>query len=122
MLTGSRCRLPVRAGALAQRDPLITAFERWARLHLGAPNPLSEAARVHGVSERTLQRPVRRVLNTTPVRFVQDLRVEQATHLLRTADLSLEAIARKVGYEHATTLRSLLRDRTGSTAGGLRVR
>ncbi|MEU3987036.1 helix-turn-helix domain-containing protein [Streptomyces platensis] len=94
---------------------------------LGAPaprcaDPLSEAARVLGVSERTLQRTVRRVLNTTPVRFVQDLRVEQATHLLRTTDLTLEAIARKAGYEHATTLRSLLRDRTGSTAGGLRVR
>ncbi|MGW1889976.1 GlxA family transcriptional regulator [Streptomyces sp. NPDC002004] len=108
--------------ALAQSDPLIAAFERWARLHLDAPNSLAEAARALGVSERTLQRTVRRVLNTTPVRFVQDLRVEQATHLLRTTDLSLETIARKVGYEHATTLRSLLRDRTGATTSGLRTR
>ncbi|WP_432175397.1 GlxA family transcriptional regulator [Streptomyces sp. Tue6028] len=108
--------------ALAQSDPLIAAFERWARLHLDAPDSLSEAAHALGVSERTLQRTVRRVLNTTPVRFVQDLRVEQATHLLRTTDLSLETIARKVGYEHATTLRSLLRDRTGATTAGLRTR
>ncbi|GAA5025368.1 GlxA family transcriptional regulator [Streptomyces siamensis] len=108
--------------ALAQSDPLIAAFERWARLHLDAPDSLSQAAHALGVSERTLQRTVRRVLNTTPVRFVQDLRVEQATHLLRTTDLSLETIARKVGYEHATTLRSLLRDRTGATTAGLRTR
>ncbi|WP_028799831.1 GlxA family transcriptional regulator [Streptomyces sp. 142MFCol3.1] len=108
--------------ALAQSDPLIAGFERWARLHLDAPDSLSEAAHALGVSERTLQRTVRRVLNTTPVRFVQDLRVEQATHLLRTTDLSLETIARKVGYEHATTLRSLLRDRTGATTAGLRTR
>ena len=108
--------------ALAQSDPLIAAFERWARRHLDTPNSLAEAARALGVSERTLQRTVRRVLNTTPVRFVQDLRVEQATHLLRTTDLSLETIARKVGYEHAATLRALLRDRTGTTTTGLRTR
>ncbi|MFF3322444.1 GlxA family transcriptional regulator [Streptomyces sp. NPDC002889] len=108
--------------ALAQSDPLVAAFERWARLHLDGPIGMAEAARSLGVSERTLQRTVRRVLGTSPVRFVQDLRVEQATHLLRTTDLSLDSIARKVGYEHANTLRILLRERTGSTAGALRGR
>ncbi|MGQ4418552.1 GlxA family transcriptional regulator [Streptomyces sp. SAS_269] len=108
--------------ALAQSDPLVAAFERWARQHLDTPDSLAAAARDLGVSERTLQRTVRRVLNTTPVRFVQDLRVEQATHLLRTTDLSLETIARRVGYEHAATLRALLRDRTGTTTAGLRGR
>ncbi|WP_351236953.1 helix-turn-helix domain-containing protein [Streptomyces sp. NPDC002133] len=108
--------------ALAQSDPLVAAFERWARQHLDEPLGLSDAARTLGVSERTLQRTVRRVLGTTPVRFVQDLRVEQATHLLRTTDLSLDAIARRVGYEHANTLRILLRDRIGTTAGTLRAR
>ncbi|MET7619675.1 helix-turn-helix domain-containing protein [Streptomyces sp. NPDC005408] len=108
--------------ALAQSDPLVAAFERWARLHLEEPVSVVDAARSLGVSERTLQRTVRRVLGTSPVRFVQDLRVEQASHLLRTTDLSLDSIARKVGYEHANTLRILLRERTGSTAGALRGR
>ncbi|MEU4497175.1 helix-turn-helix domain-containing protein [Streptomyces sp. NPDC023998] len=108
--------------ALAQSDPVVAAFERWARLHLEEPVDVGAAARSLGVSERTLQRTVRRVLGTSPVRFVQDLRVEQATHLLRTTDMSLDSIARKVGYEHANTLRILLRERTGSTAGALRGR
>ncbi|MEU3919222.1 helix-turn-helix domain-containing protein [Streptomyces sp. NPDC029004] len=108
--------------ALAQSDPLVAAFERWARQHLDEPVSVVDAARSLGVSERTLQRTVRRVLGTSPVRFVQDLRVEQASHLLRTTDLSLESIAGKVGYEHANTLRILLRERTGSTAGALRGR
>lgn len=108
--------------ALAQSDPVVAAFERWARLHLEEPMNVSAAARSVGVSERTLQRTVRRVLGTSPVRFVQDLRVEQASHLLRTTDMSLDSIARKVGYEHANTLRILLRERTGSTAGALRSR
>jgi transcriptional regulator GlxA family with amidase domain len=108
--------------ALAQSDPLVAAFERWARLHLEEPISVVDAARSLGVSERTLQRTVRRVLGMSPVRFVQDLRVEQASHLLRTTGLSLDSIARKVGYEHANTLRVLLRERTGSTTGALRGR
>uniref|UniRef100_A0AAU1I8P0 Helix-turn-helix domain-containing protein n=1 Tax=Streptomyces sp. NBC_00180 TaxID=2903632 RepID=A0AAU1I8P0_9ACTN len=108
--------------ALAQSDPTLAAFERWARVHLDQPVSIAYAARTLGVSERTLQRIVRRTLGTSPVRFVQDLRVEHASHLLRTTDLPLEAIARKVGYEHANTLRILLRERTGETASSLRAR
>ncbi|MGP3926429.1 GlxA family transcriptional regulator [Streptomyces sp. 8N616] len=110
------------SAALAQSDPTVAAFERWARLHLDEPIAMTDAARALGVSERTLQRVVRRTLGTSPVRFVQDLRVERASHLLRTTDLPLEVIARKVGYEHANTLRILLRERTGATAGALRKR
>lgn len=108
------------ASALAGHDPTVAAFESWVRAHLAEPVSLPAAARDLGVSERTLQRAVRRTLGTSPVRFVQDLRVEQAAHLLRTTDLSLESIARKVGYEHPGTLRELLRDRTGKPVASLR--
>lgn len=106
--------------ALARSDPLVSAFERWVRARLDQPISIGEAARTLGVSERTLQRTVQRTLGTSPVRFVQDVRVEQASHLLRTTELSLESIARKVGYEHANTLRVLLRRLTGRTVGTFR--
>ena len=108
--------------ALAQSDPAVAAFERWVRDRLAEPISIPEAARAMGMSERTLQRATQRVLGTSPVRFVQDMRVEQAAHLLRTTDLSLEAISRQVGYEHANTLRVLLRERTGQTTRTLRGR
>ena len=104
-------------GTLAESDPTIAAFERWARDHLHEPLSVKDAARALGVSERTLQRTTAAVLGTSPVRFVQDLRIEQATHLLRTTDRPIEAIARRVGYQNANTLRILLRERTGRTAG-----
>jgi transcriptional regulator GlxA family with amidase domain len=106
--------------ALAQSDPTVAAFERWARSRLAEPITIPNAAKAIGVSERTLQRCVQRTLGTSPIRFVQDLRIERASHLLRTTELSLETIARKVGYEHANTLRVLLRDRTGKTTPALR--
>jgi transcriptional regulator GlxA family with amidase domain len=40
--------------------------------------------------------------------------------MLHTTELSLETIARRVGYEHANTLRVLLRERTGKTTTALR--
>lgn len=108
--------------ALAQSDPIVAAFEQWAREHLTGTISLSEAAGVIGVSERTLQRSVQRTIGTSPIRFVQDLRVERARHLLRTTDMSLEAISQKVGYQQPNTLRKLLRERTGKTTSALRTR
>lgn len=108
-------------GALAASDPTVAAFEHWARAHLDEPLGVRDAAAAIGVSERTLQRTTRAVLGISPVRFVQDLRVEQATHLLRTTDQTIEAIARRVGYESAGTLRVLLRERTGRSAAQHRL-
>ena len=108
--------------ALAQCDPTVAAFERWARDRLAEAISLSEAASAIGVSERTLQRSVQRTIGTSPIRFVQDLRVERARHLLRTTDLSLETISQRVGYQQPNTLRKLLRERTGKTTSALRGR
>ncbi|MFI5844550.1 helix-turn-helix domain-containing protein [Catenuloplanes sp. NPDC051500] len=106
--------------ALAQSDPVVAAFERWAREHLAAPISIPAAAKAIGVRDRTLQRSVQRTIGTSPIRFVQDLRVERATHLLRTTELSIDTIARRVGYEQPNTLRLLLRERTGQTTTTLR--
>ena len=108
--------------AMAQSDPTVAAFERWTREHLAEPISMADAAKAIGVSECTLQRSVQRTIGTSPIRFVQDLRIERASHLLRTTDWSMETISRKVGYEHPHTLRTLLRERTGKTASGLRGR
>lgn len=108
--------------ALAQSDPTVAAFERWIRERLSETFSLLDAAKALGISERTLQRSVQRITGTSPIRFVQDLRVERAAHLLRSTELSLEAISRRVGYEHSNTLRVLLRERTGKTVAALRGR
>ncbi|MFJ8163414.1 GlxA family transcriptional regulator [Streptomyces sp. NPDC096136] len=101
--------------AMARHEPLVAAFEEWVRARIAEPLSIADAARDLGVSERTLQRTMARSLGRSPIRLVQDLRVEQAEHLLRTSGLPLAAVARRVGYESPGPLRALLRRRA---AGG----
>ncbi len=94
---------------LAAHDELVTAFERVVRSAIAAPIDLDAAVVTLGTSRRSLERRVRAVTGTTPIGFVQRIRVEHARHLRATTDLTTDAIARSVGYENAGTLRALLR-------------
>ncbi|WP_248767614.1 helix-turn-helix domain-containing protein [Pseudomonas sp. MWU12-2345] len=106
---------------LAQADPLIQLFERWARDHLRAGFSLQEAASALAVSTRTLQRRCQEVLGKSPLAYFQDLRVERAQSLLHGSGLDIEAIATEVGYEDGATLRTLLRRRLGRGVRELRA-
>jgi transcriptional regulator GlxA family with amidase domain len=52
---------------LAQADPLILRFERWAREHLQEGFSLQEAAKALGASARSLQRRCQAVLGKSPL-------------------------------------------------------
>jgi len=90
-------------------DPLVLAFEDHVRDHLSGPLDIPTVARAIGTSRRTLERRVAVALGMSPVALVQRLRVERASHLLRTTDQSSERIASQVGYASASTLRTLMR-------------
>ncbi|NVZ67501.1 helix-turn-helix domain-containing protein, partial [Pseudomonas gingeri] len=81
---------------LAQADPLILRFERWARDHLKVGFSLQDAASALATSPRTLQRRCEAVLGKSPLSYFQDLRVERAQSLLHGSGLDLEAIAAEV--------------------------
>jgi transcriptional regulator GlxA family with amidase domain len=106
---------------LAQADPLILRFERWARDNLKAGFSLQEAAKGLATSARTLQRRCEAVLGKSPLSYFQDLRVERARSLIHGSSLDIEAIAAEVGYVDGATLRTLLRDRLGRGVRDLRA-
>jgi transcriptional regulator GlxA family with amidase domain len=94
---------------LQHDDPLVLAFERFVRKHLAEPFDVGIATHAIGTSRRTLERRTREVLAMSPLDIVHRLRLERAAHLRRTSDLSSEAIATRVGYANAETLRALER-------------
>ena len=106
---------------LAQADPLVERFERWARDHLKEGFSLQEAASEQAISTRSLQRRCQDVLGKSPLAYFQDLRVEKARSLLHGSGMDLEAIAAEVGYEDGATLRTLLRQRLGRGVRDLRA-
>ena len=106
---------------LAQADPLILGFERWARENLKKGFALQKAAKALATSARTLQRRCDAVLGKSPLAYFQDLRVEHAQSLLHSNDADIEAIAAEVGYADGATLRTLLRERLGRGVRDLRA-
>jgi transcriptional regulator GlxA family with amidase domain len=106
---------------LAQADPLMQRFERWAREHLSEGFSLQDAAGALATSPRTLQRRCQAVLGKSPLAYFQDLRVERAQSLLHGSGMDIEAIAAEVGYEDGATLRALLRQRLGRGVRDLRA-
>ncbi|WP_429300401.1 GlxA family transcriptional regulator [Paraburkholderia sp. GAS199] len=106
---------------LAQADPLIQRFERWARDHLKDGFSLRDAASALATSTRSLQRRCQDVLGKSPLAYFQDLRVEHAQSLLHGSGLDIDAIAAEVGYVDGATLRTLLRQRLGRGVRDLRA-
>ena len=95
-------------GFLAAADERVARAERWARKRLGEDFTVDDFASAAALSPRTFARRVERAVGLSPVRFLQRLRVERAVELLETTKLSLEEIARQVGYAEPSTLRRLI--------------
>lgn len=111
-----------RRSLLCNSDPMLAAFDRAVRDGLTGALDVAQLAYRLGISQRTLQRLTSNVLGVTPVRYIQQVRLERAVDLLRTTDLSTSAVAHAVGYQDATTLGTLIRRRRGTTPEQLRRR
>lgn len=59
-------------------------------------------------------------LGRSPREFVDDIRLERATHLLRTTALTVDTAAAKAGYLNGGTLRNLVRRRRGMSTAEFR--
>jgi len=105
---------------VARGHSLVASFERWVREHLADQFAITDAARALGVTPRSLQRATQAELGTSPRDFIDEIRLERATRLLRTTTMPVDAIAAKVGYLNAGTLRALFRRRRGRTIAEVR--
>ena len=87
----------------------------WMLNRLAGPLTVAEMARHAGYSERSFARHFRAETGATPLQWLLAQRVLVARRLLETTDLSVDEIAREVGFGAAVTLRLHFRRLVGTT-------
>jgi transcriptional regulator GlxA family with amidase domain len=94
---------------LAAQDPKIAKAEKWVRDNIARDFAMEELAEAVALAPRTFARRIAATCGVSPIQFVQQIRVETSRYLLETTRLSVEEIARQVGYAEPSTLRRLIR-------------
>lgn len=84
-------------------DPLGPVVA-WLRANLRAPLDVDKLARNAGMSVRSLHRHCLQVLDTTPAKLIEKLRVEQARTLLATTPLGTKTVAARCGFGSASRM------------------
>ncbi|MGV8995816.1 MAG: GlxA family transcriptional regulator [Parvibaculaceae bacterium] len=121
LLDDRRSQVPYMAITyLAGRDPKIARAESWVRDNIARDFDMEELAEVVALAPRTFARRIAVTCGVSPIQFVQRIRVETARYLLETTRLSVDEIARQVGYAEPSTLRRLIRRDTKHSPGHFR--
>jgi transcriptional regulator GlxA family with amidase domain len=84
--------------------------------------PLSSAELAHrlGISTRQLERMFERYMNTSPKRYIMDLRLHRARNLIVQSDQALTEIAMACGFTSTSHFSKVYRDHFGNTPGSQR--
>jgi transcriptional regulator GlxA family with amidase domain len=122
LLDERRSQAPFMAiNHLAGQDPRIAKAEKWVCDHIARDFAMAELAEAVALAPRTFARRIAATCGVSPIQFVQRIRVERARYLLETTRLSVEEIARQVGYAEPSTLRRLIRRDTKHPPGHFRA-
>lgn len=105
---------------LASQDPKIAKAEKWVRANIARDFAMDELAAAVALAPRTFARRIAGICGVSPIHFVQRIRLETARYLLETTRLSVEEVARRVGYAEPSTLRRLIRRDTKHSPGHFR--
>jgi transcriptional regulator GlxA family with amidase domain len=121
LLDERRSQVPFMAiNYLTSQDPKIAKAERWVRDNIARDFTMEELAEAVALAPRTFARRVAATCGVSPIQFVQRIRLETARYLLETTRVSVEEIARQVGYAEPSTLRRLIRRDTRHSPGHFR--
>ncbi|CAM5477179.1 GlxA family transcriptional regulator [Eoetvoesiella caeni] len=106
----------------AHADSLVHRAQHWLQRRMTENIRISELADALAVSERTLIRRFKIVLEQSPLTYLQHLRIDAARALLEASDQNIEQIANQIGYDDVSSFSRLFRQRMGLSPGAYRSR
>ncbi|MFD7873434.1 GlxA family transcriptional regulator [Streptomyces sp. NPDC059766] len=118
---GGQSQFSVRSQIPHSRQELLRRVLDAVAEDPGANHSLAAMARRAGVSARHLTRLFHEETETTPARYVEQVRVEAAQVLLETGDDSMEVVARRTGFGSPESLRRAFVRHLGVTPGAFRT-
>ncbi len=101
-------------------DSIVRGCESWLAEHYKELNCVSRVVAQAGIAERSIKRRFKSATGKSIIEHIQNLRIEQAKHLLETSNEPLDEICTLVGYEEAAFFRRLFKRLTGLTPGQYR--
>ena len=90
--------------------------------HYGERITLSDIAASAGVSEREASRCFSLCIQTSPVKYLNQVRIREAEKLLSQTDLSISAVAEATGFDSPGYFAKTFRAKNGITPKGFRAR
>lgn len=112
---GGQSQFSAQLRARPATTPSIAELQRWLGDHLDEDLTVDALAGRVAMSPRTFARAFRGETGTTPAAYVEELRVEAARRLLESSDLTVAAVAARVGIRHSETLHRAFQRRVGTT-------
>jgi transcriptional regulator GlxA family with amidase domain len=107
--------------AAPSEDPVIQKAQHWLHTHMNTNIDLAWLAADLGVSQRTLIRKFKAELDETPIRYLQNIRIEAAKSLLETTKMPIPEIVEQIGYSDLSAFSKLFKQRTQLTPKGYRL-
>lgn len=90
-------------------DEQIIKIQEWLQKHYHEDIQLHALAQQFDISVRSFNRRFRIAAGKTPLRYLQEVRLEQAKALLKQSNLSIAEIAFAVGYQDTSHFSSLFK-------------
>lgn len=103
-------------------DAVISEIQGWIADNYHRANPVAAMVEQSRLAERTFMRRFRAATGSTPMEYVQTMRIEEAKHLLETTEAAIDQVAIEVGYEDPNFFRRLFKRRVGVTPARYRQR
>ncbi len=105
----------------AHPDEDIMQTQIWLQDNHAKEVNLAELSKQFGMSTRTFNRRFKSATDSTPLQYLQKIRMETAKDLVKTTNLTINEVMFKVGYHDVAHFNALFKKHNGTTAGQYRT-